>query len=175
MTTQSARITSALRSAIQYQSTAFRDKYLRDNPGAVCPLSGLVLAEVEIEVDHEPVPFEEIRNQWVADQGGEDQIQLRKSDYGWQVAGKQKTSWQNYHAVTAELRCLERQAHRDHSREQQAEKLARLRSNDSQPSAAPSALAPKVIPDWATAVDPRAERTDRIARLIAEMNALDFG
>lgn len=113
-----------LRRAVEDQMRQWRSQYLAAHPGARCPLSGRLLTAATSDVDH-LVQFASIKDAWLAQVGGPENVPLVTSGRGWQFADRaQLAQWRAFHASHARYRLLDREAHRAFSKRQQTQNEA---------------------------------------------------
>lgn len=102
-------IKSALRAAVQDQTSAVMDAAFRDREVIVCPMSGELVNRGEAHVDHAPPRFADLVALWLMDAGLElEQVPLADDPQGGAAlpAGDVRSSWRKFHERHAVLRVV---------------------------------------------------------------------
>lgn len=102
-------IKSALRAAVQDQTSAVMDAAFRDRDVIVCPMSGELVNRGEAHVDHAPPRFADLVALWLIDTGLElEQVPLADDPQGGAVLphGDVRSSWSDFHKRHAVLRVV---------------------------------------------------------------------
>lgn len=102
-------IKSALRAAVQDQTSAVMDAAFFDRDTVVCPMTGELINRGEAHVDHAPPKFADLVSLWLIDMGLQlEQVPLADDPQGGAVLpdGDVRSSWRNFHERHAVLRVV---------------------------------------------------------------------
>lgn len=103
------KLLELLRDKIQNQLTSFKNHEIEANNGQLTSeYSQKIIPEKEATVDHQIIPFAKLADDWIAAQGGIEQIYTAQNDDGnWILTdAKQIKAWQDYHQSHAQLAIL---------------------------------------------------------------------
>jgi len=103
------RLNRTLRNKLEGQHKQLRQAYYqahKDDDGKVrCPVTGKRISYQNLSVDHYPIPFCALRDQWLQECGIELTPDLR-------LTTPQKLHWQAWHKRHAQLRLLDRETNK---------------------------------------------------------------
>lgn len=102
-------IKTALRAAVQDQTSAVMDAAFWDRDTIVCPMSGELINRRQAHVDHAPPKFADLVSLWLIDMGLElEQVPLADDPQGGAVLphGDVRSSWSDFHKRHAVLRVV---------------------------------------------------------------------